>query len=76
MVIILIALCIPLTAFVVGVLVLKALQLGLKWQIQTEKKEEPTMEIKNPIQPIFEAKQTREVENIMDEWFNGPKESR
>jgi predicted PurR-regulated permease PerM len=69
------ALCIPLTAFVVGFLVLKSVQLGLRWQIQTNKEQQPTLEIKNPIQPIIEAKQTerqeQQFQNILDEYLNG-----
>jgi hypothetical protein len=77
---IILSLCIPLTAVVVGFLVLKAVQLGLKWQIQTTKQEIPTLEIKNPIQPIVEQKQAvkqeKAMQNILDEWVNGPEESR
>jgi hypothetical protein len=77
---ILILLLIPVIIAVTGFLVLKSVQLGLKWQIQTTKQEQPTLEIKNPIQPIVEAKQekeqSREQENILNEWLNGPQESR
>ncbi|MGF6951874.1 hypothetical protein QF028_004379 [Neobacillus sp. B4I6] len=81
---IILALCIPLTAVVVGFLTLKAVQLGLKWQIQTSKQEAPTLEIPNPIQPIIDAKQEKqaaaqqgkELQNILDEWVNGAEESR
>jgi hypothetical protein len=77
---IILALCIPLTAFVVGFLVLKSVQLGLRWQIQTSKQEQPTLEIQNPMQPIIEArqqeKQEKEQANILYEWLNGPAESR
>lgn len=72
----LLILCIPLTAAVVGFFVLKAVQLGLRWQIQTMKQETPTMEIPNPIQPIVEAKEQKKQENIFNEWFNGAEESR
>lgn len=75
MVTILLALCIPLTAFVVGVLTLKSVQLGLKWQIQTAKQEIPTLEVKNPIGEAIEnhqlQKRTVEQENILAEWLNG-----
>lgn len=75
--VILFALCIPVTAIIVtGLFVLKAVQLGLRWQIQTAKNEQPTLEIKNPIQPIVEAKQEKDQANILNEWLNGPTESR
>lgn len=59
MVTIALIICIPITAIVVGFLVLKSVQLGLKWQIQAEKKQEP--ELKSPIQPIVEAVQQKQV---------------
>lgn len=79
---IILALCIPLTAFVVGFLVLKSVQLGLKWQIQTSKEEQPSLEV-NPIKPIVEAKQAGKQEqqnteqvSILSEWLYGEQESR
>jgi hypothetical protein len=81
--VILLALCIPLTAVVVGFLTLKSVQLGLRWQIQTTQHKPPELKIPNPIAPIIEAKQTKEVQQqekdmqtLMDEWMNGPVESR
>jgi hypothetical protein len=72
------ALCIPLTAFVVGFLVLKSVQLGLRWQIQTTQQKPPELNLPNPIQPIVEAKQAeqqgKEMQNILDEWVNGVEE--
>jgi hypothetical protein len=66
-----------------GLVAIKSVQLGLRWQIQTAKQEAPTLEVKNPIQPIVEAKQEKEqikaIEeqtNILYEWVNGPQESR
>lgn len=73
---IILSLCIPLTAFVVGFLVLKSVQLGLRWQIQTAKQEQPAMEIKNPIQSILDSRQEKETEDILSEWLNGPQEGR
>ncbi|MET3699522.1 hypothetical protein SAMN05877753_111160 [Bacillus oleivorans] len=69
------------TAFVSGGYVaLKSVQLGLRWQIQTSKQEEPTLEIKNPIEPIIQTKNEEKVfqeqQLILDEWVNGPTESR
>jgi hypothetical protein len=78
--VIILALCIPLTAVVVGFLVLKSVQLGLRWQLQTTKQEPPTLEIKNPISEIVQNththKQEKEQSNILNEWLNGPNESR
>lgn len=67
------ALCIPLTALVVGYFTLKAVQLGLRWQIETKQQQLPTMD--KPVINPFESK-PKEVEiddNILDEWINGPK---
>lgn len=68
--------CIPITAMVVGFLVLKSVQLGLKWQIQTANKKEP--ELKGPLQPIVEAVQSNNAAkvnqyntDIMQEWMYG-----
>jgi hypothetical protein len=75
---IILALCIPVTAIVTGFFVLKAVQLGLRWQIQTAKQEQPSMEIQNPIQLIVEErqqeKQEKEQANILYEWLNGASE--
>lgn len=75
--------CIPITAIVVGFLVLKSVQLGLRWQIQTTQQKPPEMETPSLIQPIIKAtevKQSKEAEkeqaNILNEWLNGPAESR
>jgi hypothetical protein len=74
------ALCIPLAFVAGGFIAFKGVQLGLKWQIQTTKQETPTLEIKNPIQPFVEQKQVvkqeKAMQNILDEWVNGPEESR
>lgn len=81
--VIILALCIPLTAVVVGFFVLKSVQLGLRWQIQTTHQKPPELHIPNPIQPIVEAKQEKqavkeekEFQSLLDEWVNGPQESR
>jgi hypothetical protein len=73
--------CIPLTALVVGFLVLKSVQLGLRWQIETKQEQQPTLN--TPIQPIIEKveqkqaeKQEKEVNSIFNEWVNGTEESR
>jgi hypothetical protein len=73
--------CIPLTALVVGFLVLKSVQLGLRWQMETKREQRPTLN--TPIQPIIEKveqkqaeKQEKEVNSIFNEWVNGAEESR
>jgi hypothetical protein len=75
------ALCIPLTALVVGFLVFKSVQLGLRWQIETKQEQTPT--IHSPIQPILEKleqkqvqKQEEEAKSLFNEWVNGTDESR
>jgi hypothetical protein len=74
---IILALCIPVTAIVTGFLTFKAVQLGLRWQIETKQQQEPTMTV-NPIAPIIEAKQEKEMiqqeketTSILQEWLNG-----
>lgn len=74
---IILALCIPVTSLVTGFFVLKAVQLGLRWQIQTKQEQQPTMEIKNPITPVLHQRQEKEQTNILAEWLNGaPEEGR
>lgn len=52
-----------LLAFVTGFFTaIKAVQLGLKWQLQTAEKKEP--ELKSPIQPIVEAVHDKKTEEI------------
>ena len=81
--IIILAICIPVTVIVTGFLVLKSVQLGLRWQIQTTQLKPPEMNISNPIQPIVDAiqvkqqeKQVEHANSILDEYLNGPAESR
>jgi hypothetical protein len=71
-VVIILALCIPITAIVVGYFTLKAVQLGLRWQIETKQQQLPTMD--KPISP-FESKPQPIVmdDSLLDEWVNGPK---
>lgn len=70
----------PITALVVGFLVLKSVQLGLKWQIQTTEKKEPELKIPNPIKEHTKQKQSEKqiqfTNDILDEYLNGPKEER
>lgn len=63
-------------AFIAGVFCsLKSVQLGLKWQIQTEENKEPTLAIPNPIKEHMQAKkahkQVQFTNDVMDEWLNG-----
>lgn len=70
----LLVICIPVTAIGTGFLVLKAVQLGLRWQLQVPAKLEPTMDIKNPIQPILDKHEQAKMVNVLDEYLNGKKE--
>ncbi|MEC0231175.1 hypothetical protein [Paenibacillus alba] len=74
MVNVILALCIPLTAVVMGYFTLKAVQLGLRWQIETKQQQLPTME-QPKINPFDSApKQPVTLDSsILDEWVNGPK---
>lgn len=76
MVTILIALCIPITAYVVGYFTLKGVQLGLKHQQepkQTEQKSQTIEQVEenNPVHEVFQDKPKEEQENIINEWFYG-----
>jgi hypothetical protein len=71
--------CIPITALVVGFLVLKSVHLGLKWQFQAKQEQPPTLD--SPIQPILDkveqkqqAKQAEVSESVFNEWVNGAEE--
>lgn len=63
--------CIPVTALATGFLVLKSVQLGLRWQLQVQAKQEPTMEVNNPIEPIMQKQEENRMVNILDEYLNG-----
>jgi hypothetical protein len=71
--------CIPITALVVGFLVLKSVHLGLKWQFQAKQEQPPTFD--SPIQPIIDkmeqkqqVKQVDEQASILHEYLNGAEE--
>jgi hypothetical protein len=71
--------CIPITALVVGFLVLKSVHLGLKWQFQAKQEQPPTLD--SPLQPILDkvehkqqAKQAETIESVFNEWVNGAEE--
>lgn len=74
--VILLIICIPVSIALTGFIVLKSVQLGLRWQIQGKEKQRPTME-KNPIQTILEQKEAKKeaggVNEVLDEWLNGGK---
>jgi hypothetical protein len=66
-------------AFIAGVFCsLQSVRLGLKWQIQTTAKQEPTLTIPNPIKEHREAKRAstahQQTANILDEYLHGAKE--
>jgi hypothetical protein len=72
-------LLIPVIILVTGFITFKAVQLGLRWQIETKQEQAPTLEtlkIPNPIAPIIERKQEKEQASILDEWVNGSTEGR
>lgn len=75
---IILALMIPVSIAITGFLSFKALQLGLRWNIETKKEQLPTMEapIKNPVTPIIEARQEKETASVFNEWVNGVVEER
>ena len=65
----------PVSIALTGFLVLQSVKLGLKWQIQVEQKQEPTLDIPNPVKEIIQHKEQKESEqkagNILNEWLNG-----
>lgn len=70
--------CIPITALVVGFLVLKSVHMGLRWQYELKQEKQPTFEIPNPITPIVEVVQEKqqvkhqeEVKSVFNEWVHG-----
>jgi hypothetical protein len=70
---IILALCIPITAIVVGYFTLKAVQLGLRWQIETKQQQLPTMD-KPLVNPIESKPKVMQMDDsLLDEWINGPK---
>lgn len=54
--------CIPVAILLTGIVVLKAVQLGLRWQLQAVEKREPTMH-----NPIIEVVQQKKEEKARDE---------
>lgn len=59
---------------VTAVSVLSGVYLGLKWNVQLQKGETPTVElpkIPNPLAVIQERRSEKEVVTVLDEWLNG-----
>ncbi|MFF2156065.1 hypothetical protein ACFVVQ_12185 [Paenibacillus chitinolyticus] len=76
---VIVSICIPVTALVMGFFVLKAVQLGLRWQVEVKEGKEPTMDpVKVEMPKPFEPKQppVEMTSEVMDEWLNGPKDER
>lgn len=72
---------IPITALVVGFLVLKSVHMGLRWQYELKQEKPPTFDVPNPIAPIVEVVQEKqqvkhqeEVKSVFNEWVNGAEE--
>ncbi|MFC5775153.1 hypothetical protein [Ectobacillus antri] len=70
------ALLIPVTALVTGYFTLKAVQLGLRWQIEVRSEQPPSMEtpvtqVQRVVQERQEFKDTQEQIAVMNEWLNG-----
>jgi hypothetical protein len=75
--VILLTICIPVTALVTGFFVLKAVQLGLRWQIEVRSEQPPSME-SNPVAPIVKhvqerqyQQQVKEEASMYQEWLHG-----
>jgi hypothetical protein len=78
-VVIILALCIPLSFIAGGFVAYKGVQLGLRWQTEIKKEKEPllTNPLKPLVDPIVMAKNKKaesEQTNILNEWLNGAKE--
>lgn len=80
MVAILIILCIlvPVTSVATGFFVLKAVQLGLRWQTQIKNEQVPTMDAKEilPVVPVPKARDQPDLQTVIDEWLNGAPQER
>ncbi len=55
---------------------IKAINVGMVWQTQISRKQEPT--VSNPVTQIFnkiaESKAVQQQDDTLDEWLNGAKE--
>jgi hypothetical protein len=54
--------CIPVAILLTGIIVLKSVQLGLRWQLQAAEKQEPVMH-----NPVTEAVQQKKDEKAREE---------
>lgn len=54
--------CIPVAILLTGIITLKSVQLGLRWQLQASEKQEPIMH-----NPIVEAAQQKKDEKAREE---------
>lgn len=68
--VIILALCIPVTAMVTGFFVLKGVQLGLEIQ---KPKETPVKEIMEVVEKPQQQPETKpiQIDEILNEWLNG-----
>lgn len=70
--------CIPVAILLTGIIVLKSVQLGLRWQLQAAEKQEPIMHnpIVEAVQQKKEEKNNRNLQELIYEWQYGaiPKE--
>ncbi|WP_058301701.1 hypothetical protein [Gorillibacterium timonense] len=74
-VVIILALCVPLSTAIAGFLAFKGVQLGLRWRIETDRDQVPTMEPTLPqlVKPP-EPTPAGLTPDLISEWLNGPKE--
>lgn len=73
---ILLSIMIPVTGLVTGYFTLKAVQLGLKWQLNVLEKKEPEFSpVKEVVQNIDNKIQERKFEQIFEEWTEGGEDS-
>jgi uncharacterized membrane protein len=63
----------PVMSLITGYFTFKGVQLGLRWQIQVQAKELPTLN--NPVTEAIEQKQqekaAKEQQSLYDEWTKG-----
>lgn len=60
----------PVMSIVTGFFTFKALQTGLKWNMQVNKGQEPTLEIKQPVKSAQQEEMT-DMRDIINEYLNG-----
>lgn len=62
---------IPIIVAIVGFLVLKSVQLGLRWQVEVRQERTPTLDKVNPLEPFQQAKEEKEAKSLLNEWVHG-----